>query len=134
MFGLVKRRMKLICLCVVSWLKCVYQILCRCYPGPWKVLRRVGSSKFVCLHQQDTMPSLKEVALEILPKNWFISFSNNGNGKKFLLPLCVSLITWWMCLLLFRATLVLIYMPQTRNNIGINLRFCLVSETLSFQF
>ncbi|XP_024639341.1 uncharacterized protein [Medicago truncatula] len=44
-------------------------ILFRCYPGPWKVLRRVGSSKFVCLHQQDTMPSLKEVALDILPKN-----------------------------------------------------------------
>ncbi|KAJ1431122.1 hypothetical protein SESBI_07362 [Sesbania bispinosa] len=41
--------------------------LFRCYPGPWKVLRRVGSSRYVCLHQQDTMPSLKEVALDILP-------------------------------------------------------------------
>ncbi|XP_027361054.1 protein LOW PSII ACCUMULATION 3, chloroplastic isoform X2 [Abrus precatorius] len=42
--------------------------LFRCYPGPWKVLRRVGSSnKYVCLHQQNSMPSLKEVALEILP-------------------------------------------------------------------
>lgn len=41
--------------------------LFRCYPGPWKVLRRVGSTKYVCLHQQDSMPSLKEVALEILP-------------------------------------------------------------------
>ncbi|XP_045813900.1 protein LPA3 [Trifolium pratense] len=42
-------------------------VLFRCYPGPWKVLRRVGRSKYVCLHQQDTMPSLKEVALDILP-------------------------------------------------------------------
>ncbi|KAL9328454.1 hypothetical protein ACSQ67_003457 [Phaseolus vulgaris] len=38
-----------------------------CYPGPWKVLRRVGTRKYVCLHQQNSMPSLKEVALEILP-------------------------------------------------------------------
>ncbi|KAG5069503.1 hypothetical protein JHK85_001880 [Glycine max] len=35
--------------------------------GPWKVLRRVGNRKYVCLHQQNSMPSLKEVALEILP-------------------------------------------------------------------
>ncbi|XP_019445238.1 PREDICTED: protein LOW PSII ACCUMULATION 3, chloroplastic isoform X1 [Lupinus angustifolius] len=42
--------------------------LFRCYPGPWKVLRRVGN-KYICLHQQVTMPSLKEVALEILPAN-----------------------------------------------------------------
>ncbi|KAL2348837.1 hypothetical protein Fmac_002837 [Flemingia macrophylla] len=41
--------------------------LFRCYPGPWKVLRRVGNSRYVCLHQQNSMPSLKEVALEILP-------------------------------------------------------------------
>ncbi|KAK8472177.1 hypothetical protein PHAVU_002G132200 [Phaseolus vulgaris] len=41
--------------------------LFRCYPGPWKVLRRVGTRKYVCLHQQNSMPSLKEVALEILP-------------------------------------------------------------------
>ncbi|KRH76352.1 hypothetical protein GLYMA_01G147700v4 [Glycine max] len=41
--------------------------LFRCYPGPWKVLRRVGNRKYVCLHQQNSMPSLKEVALEILP-------------------------------------------------------------------
>nr|GEV27522.1 protein low PSII accumulation 3, chloroplastic [Tanacetum cinerariifolium] len=37
-----------------------------CYPGPWKVLRRLGS-RYVCLHQQETMPTLKEVALDILP-------------------------------------------------------------------
>ncbi|KHN41719.1 hypothetical protein glysoja_003459 [Glycine soja] len=41
--------------------------LFRCYPGLWKVLRRVGNRKYVCLHQQNSMPSLKEVALEILP-------------------------------------------------------------------
>ncbi|XP_028754659.1 protein LOW PSII ACCUMULATION 3, chloroplastic [Neltuma alba] len=40
--------------------------LFRCYPGPWKVLRRKGN-KVICVHQQDNMPSLKEVALEILP-------------------------------------------------------------------
>ncbi|KAI4312954.1 hypothetical protein MLD38_037738 [Melastoma candidum] len=40
--------------------------LFRCYPGPWKVLRKVGS-KYVTLHQQEQMPSLKEVALDILP-------------------------------------------------------------------
>ncbi|KAL3844432.1 hypothetical protein ACJIZ3_001835 [Penstemon smallii] len=41
-------------------------VLFRCYPGPWRVLRRVRN-KYVCLHQQAKMPSLKEVALEILP-------------------------------------------------------------------
>ncbi|XP_047080922.1 protein LPA3-like [Lolium rigidum] len=40
--------------------------LFRCYPGPWKVLRKVGGS-FICLHEQEEMPSLKEVALDILP-------------------------------------------------------------------
>ncbi|CAK9153277.1 unnamed protein product [Ilex paraguariensis] len=40
--------------------------LFRCYPGPWKVLRKVRN-KYVCLHQQEVMPSLKEVALDILP-------------------------------------------------------------------
>lgn len=42
-------------------------ILFRCYPWTWNVLRKVGNTKFVCVHQQETMPSLKEVALEILP-------------------------------------------------------------------
>lgn len=41
-------------------------VLFRCYPGPWKVFRRVGST-YICLHQQESMPSLKEVALNILP-------------------------------------------------------------------
>ncbi|KAK3155925.1 hypothetical protein QOZ80_2AG0100490 [Eleusine coracana subsp. coracana] len=41
--------------------------LFRCYPGPWKVLRRASSGSYICLHQQEEMPSLKEVALEILP-------------------------------------------------------------------
>ncbi|KAK1408093.1 hypothetical protein QVD17_39726 [Tagetes erecta] len=40
--------------------------LFRCYPGPWKVLRRMGS-RYVCVHQQEEMPTLKEVALDILP-------------------------------------------------------------------
>lgn len=40
--------------------------LFRCYPGPWKVLRRMGN-RYLCVHQQETMPSLKEVALDILP-------------------------------------------------------------------
>ncbi|KAK6947331.1 protein of unknown function DUF1995 [Dillenia turbinata] len=40
--------------------------LFRCYPGPWQVLRKVRN-KYFCLHQQEAMPSLKEVALEILP-------------------------------------------------------------------
>ncbi|CAH1451796.1 unnamed protein product [Lactuca virosa] len=40
--------------------------LFRCYPGPWKVLRRLGS-RYVCVHQQEEMPTLKEVALDILP-------------------------------------------------------------------
>ncbi|WCJ29117.1 hypothetical protein M5689_010774 [Euphorbia peplus] len=39
--------------------------LFRCYPGPWKVLRKVRNES-VCLHQQEVMPSLKEVALDIL--------------------------------------------------------------------
>ncbi|KVH89789.1 protein of unknown function DUF1995 [Cynara cardunculus var. scolymus] len=41
--------------------------LFRCYPGPWKVLRRLGS-RYVCVHEQEDMPTLKEVALDILPK------------------------------------------------------------------
>ncbi|XP_027080418.1 protein LOW PSII ACCUMULATION 3, chloroplastic [Coffea eugenioides] len=41
-------------------------VLFRCYPGPWKVLRRTRKG-YICLHQQDLMPSLKEVALDILP-------------------------------------------------------------------
>ncbi|KAL0928986.1 hypothetical protein M5K25_000925 [Dendrobium thyrsiflorum] len=40
--------------------------LFRSYPGAWQVLRKLGDT-FICLHQQEEMPSLKEVALEILP-------------------------------------------------------------------
>jgi len=50
-----------------TYVLCVDYIFLRCYPGPWKVLRRVRTGKYVCLHQQNSMPSLKEVALEILP-------------------------------------------------------------------
>lgn len=72
LFGLMKLLLKLL-LCIyfgsmhIPFMCCGYYVFCRSYPGPWKVLRRVRSSKYVCLHQQDTMPSLKEVALEILP-------------------------------------------------------------------
>lgn len=41
-------------------------VLFRCYPGPWKVLRKVKTG-YICVHQQEEMPSLKEVALDILP-------------------------------------------------------------------
>lgn len=41
----------------------------RSYPGPWKVLRRVRG-RYICLHQQEEMPSLKQVALDILPLAW----------------------------------------------------------------
>ncbi|XP_008776396.3 protein LOW PSII ACCUMULATION 3, chloroplastic-like [Phoenix dactylifera] len=40
--------------------------LFRSYPGPWMVLRKIGG-RYICLHQQEEMPSLKEVALNILP-------------------------------------------------------------------
>uniref|UniRef100_A0A7S0MRW1 DUF1995 domain-containing protein n=1 Tax=Pyramimonas obovata TaxID=1411642 RepID=A0A7S0MRW1_9CHLO len=44
-------------------------ILFRAYPGPWQVLKRTNEDgDTVCIHTQDTMPTLKEVALEILPR------------------------------------------------------------------
>eukprot|EP00250_Pteridium_aquilinum_P011217 c19915_g1_i1 orf=140-1084(-) len=39
--------------------------LFRAYPGPWQVLRK-GNNGLFCIHEQETMPSLKEVALDIL--------------------------------------------------------------------
>lgn len=42
--------------------------LFRAYPGPWQVLRK-GSNGHVCIHEQETMPSLKEVALDILMRS-----------------------------------------------------------------
>ncbi|KAL1536371.1 protein LPA3 [Salvia divinorum] len=41
-------------------------VLFRCYPGPWRVLRKMRN-EYICVHEQEMMPSLKEVALEILP-------------------------------------------------------------------
>ncbi|AQK78903.1 hypothetical protein ZEAMMB73_Zm00001d035356 [Zea mays] len=41
--------------------------LFRCYPEPWKVMRKASSYSYICLHQQEEMPSLKEVSLDILP-------------------------------------------------------------------
>ncbi|OVA18420.1 protein of unknown function DUF1995 [Macleaya cordata] len=53
--------------------------LFRCYPGPWKVLRKINGMS-VCLHQQETMPSLKEVALDILPSALQSKYSSNCKG------------------------------------------------------
>jgi len=44
-------------------------ILFRCYPGPWQVLRRTdddGGTQVV--HTQDNLPTLKQVALDILAR------------------------------------------------------------------
>ncbi|EFJ06896.1 hypothetical protein SELMODRAFT_134592 [Selaginella moellendorffii] len=46
--------------------------LFRAYPGPWQVLRSV-EGEMVCIHSQETMPSLKTVALEILPFQYGVS-------------------------------------------------------------
>ena len=43
-------------------------VLYRCYPGPWRVLRRVEGGGLVQVHEQAERPSLKEVALDILPR------------------------------------------------------------------
>lgn len=40
--------------------------LFRAYPGPWKVLQK-KNGEYTCVLERDTMPSLKEVALDILP-------------------------------------------------------------------
>ena len=39
----------------------------RCYPGPWQVLLRMQDGMMV-VHTQEERPTLKEVALEILPR------------------------------------------------------------------
>lgn len=41
--------------------------LFRAYPGPWQVLRK-GKDGHICILERETMPSLKEVALDILPQ------------------------------------------------------------------
>jgi len=43
--------------------------LFRVYPGPWQVLRRYGDGSMQVVHTQDDMPTLKEVALTILPNS-----------------------------------------------------------------
>jgi hypothetical protein len=43
-------------------------VLFRVYPGPWQVLLRVGEDELEVVHTQENQPTLKEVALEILPK------------------------------------------------------------------
>lgn len=42
-------------------------VLFRAYPDPWQVLRRHGD-RLELVHTQDTMPGLKDVALNILPR------------------------------------------------------------------
>eukprot|EP00891_Asterochloris_glomerata_P008847 jgi/Astpho2/8847/Aster-05482 len=41
--------------------------LFRAYPGPWQVYRRLPNMEMVRVQSQDSMPTLKQVALEILP-------------------------------------------------------------------
>jgi len=43
-------------------------VLFRAYPGPWQVLLRIGKEDVVLVHTQDDRPSLKDVALDMLPK------------------------------------------------------------------
>lgn len=43
--------------------------LFRVYPGPWQVLRRYRDGSMRTVHTQDTRPSLRDVALKILPKH-----------------------------------------------------------------
>lgn len=46
--------------------------LFRCYPGPWQLLRRnpLDDSDLKEVWSSETMPPLKEVALELIPKYW----------------------------------------------------------------
>lgn len=46
--------------------------LFRCYPGPWQLLRRnpLDDQDLAVLWSSERQPSLKEVALEILPAVW----------------------------------------------------------------
>lgn len=43
-------------------------VLFRAYPGPWQVLLRINKEEVLVVHTQDERPSLKEVALNVLPK------------------------------------------------------------------
>ena len=45
-------------------------VLFRAYPGPWQVLRGspLEPQSLQVIHTQESMPTLKEVALEILPR------------------------------------------------------------------
>lgn len=45
---------------------CAAGVLFRCYPGPYVVMRRYQDDLRV-VHTQETMPTLKQVAVEILP-------------------------------------------------------------------
>ena len=41
--------------------------LFRAYPGPWQVYRRLPNMEMIRVQTQEKMPTLKQVALEILP-------------------------------------------------------------------
>lgn len=43
--------------------------LFRVYPGPWQVLRRFGDGSMQTVHTQQDMPTLRDVALKILPNS-----------------------------------------------------------------
>jgi len=45
-------------------------VLFRAYPGPWQVLTRRGrdGEELTVVHTQTTMPTLKQVASDILPR------------------------------------------------------------------
>jgi hypothetical protein len=52
-------------------LHCLAGALFRAYPGPWQVLRRspIDPEQTVCVWSSQERPSLKQVALEILPNS-----------------------------------------------------------------
>jgi Domain of unknown function (DUF1995) len=50
----------------ITW-HCPAGVLFRCYPGPWQVMRRYAEDDMRVVHTQDTMPTLKQVAIDILP-------------------------------------------------------------------
>lgn len=50
-----------------SYLSANAGALFRAYPGPWQVLRRYAEDNLQVVHTQDDMPTLKQVACDILP-------------------------------------------------------------------
>lgn len=66
--GIGPRYLDLLPVCLLpAWLPCAGALF-RVYPEPWQVLRRDRGGLRV-VHTQEEMPSLKEVALDILPRH-----------------------------------------------------------------